>query len=165
MVGILTATLRRIARVAKAANEMLALIVKEHAITEIDAPLFSHACSNAGIGLSFINAIPILPDDVQAMASIMVRIFWHSIRVQPIIDHEKERGTTWLEFFAFFALNGGTAVIHTRAKEHLRVKFIEEFIAFKSISRGLFRYASDDSSSLLQPMLRRAINHMQPFTK
>ena len=63
MVGILTAILRRIARVAKAANEMLALIVKEHAITEIDAPLFSHACFNSGVGLSFLNATPILLDD------------------------------------------------------------------------------------------------------
>ncbi len=67
--------------------------------------------SLSGLGLSFINAIPIHLGDPQAVALIMVRIFWHSIRVLPIVDHTTQEGTTWLELFAFFALNGGTAMV------------------------------------------------------
>ena len=46
-VGLLVAILRRIARVAKAANDMLMAITKANALSEIHAPIFSYtACSS-----------------------------------------------------------------------------------------------------------------------
>ena len=119
--------------------------------------------SSSGLGLSFINAIPIHLGDPQAVALIMVRIFWHSIRVLPIVDHTTQKGTTWLELFAFFALNGGTAMVQPSTKAHLKVKFIDDFNRFKVLSRALFKYASDEAFSLVQPMLTRAAAHMQPL--
>ena len=79
----------------------------------------------------------------------MVRIFWHSIRVLPIVDHTKQRGTTWLELFAFFALNGGTLVVQPSAKAHLKVKFLDDFNHFKTLSRALFKFVSEDAFSLV----------------
>ena len=69
MVGILVGILRRIARVAKAANDMLTTISKKNACGEIHAPIFSYTPSS-GLGLSFINAIPIQLEDPPAVALI-----------------------------------------------------------------------------------------------
>ena len=87
----------------------------------------------------------------------MVRICWNSLRVEPVVDHGKERGTTWIELFAFFAINGGIALVQPKARNHLRVKFLDEFARFKALSRALFKFATDDSNSMLQPTLQRAI--------
>ena len=139
-------------------------MAKERALTDIEAPISYTNCSS-GVGLSFINAIPILLDDAQALPLIMVRIFWHSIRVLSIVHHDKQRGTTWLELFAFFSLNEGTALVQTRANAHLRVKFLDEFSRCKALSKAMLKFAADDTCSLLQPMLYKAIEHMQPLCR
>ena len=117
IVVILTAILRRIARVAKAANDKLADIAKGCAVTDIEVPVFAFASSTPdSVGLSFINAVPILLNDPQALPHVMVRIFWNSLRVQPVVDHSRQRGTTWIELFAFFAITGGVALVHPKGE-------------------------------------------------
>ena len=133
MVRILTAILKRIARVAKAANDKLAILTKEQAISDNEVPIFSYVDRSFGaVGLSFVNAIPINLEDGQALPAIMVRIFWNGIRVEPVVDHGRQLGTTWIELFALFAINGGTALVQNKANNHLRVKFLDEFARFKS---------------------------------
>ena len=89
MVVILTAILRRIARVAKAANDKLADIAKGCAVTDIEVPVFAFASSTPdSVGLSFINAVPILLNDPQVLPHVMVRIFWKPSLLELILTSD-----------------------------------------------------------------------------
>ena len=97
LVRILVAVLKRIARVAKAANDKLEALTKEQAIADIEVPIFSYFDrSSSAVGLSFINAVPLVVADSQALPAILVRIFWNSICVEPVVDRGIQSGTTWI---------------------------------------------------------------------
>ena len=60
LVRILVAIFKRIARVAKAANEKLEAIAKDNAIVDIEAPIFAYSDrSCSAVGLRFVNAVPL----------------------------------------------------------------------------------------------------------
>ena len=164
LVRVVAAIQRRLARVAKAANELLDEQAKNQPQDMVDAPLFKHSdLSHTTSTFSFENAPPIDIEEDYAIVQIMIRIFWTRLMLVPIEDHSLHHGTTWLELYAWFSIKGGFAVVQPEARKHLRLKFAQDFAQLRLRSKALFKYACSDSANLTIPMRHKNDDFIHPL--
>ena len=136
---VFLAIAKRIARVAKAANDKLELIMaataKQDSIGVVTLPIPTYDAPAMGIALVFEAAAPLPSDHALRQRIAHVRAFWSALRVRRI-SCTQERGSTWLELFVLFAISGGTAC--AALAEHLRQSHAKQLNAFRNISRLFF---------------------------
>ena len=89
---------------------------------------------------------------------MQLRIFWSSIKLEPISDYAKDAGTTWIELFALFCILGGhISPTQDEGPNHIKPRFNVLFKCFKSASKALLVFASRETSYLVKTLASRAM--------
>ena len=159
---------RRIARVCTKAAELRK--EKEEAIrstkgnpASVPTPAPPSHPSRNYLTISLIAPPPIQGDYHTKLLHYHLRVFWSTIFLVPAGDSSSasitQHGTTWLELFLIFSLNGGLLLKQQFADyegSHINPRFNALFKAFVKTSKQLLFFAKAQDKPLFAPVLTRA---------